>query len=277
MLAGAGGCRATCDSPGRIVTDLRVDEAVSKLNRLSRGIVPGGVYVLENDAPSLVLDLGAQLARSEMRTWYSRNHQPGNYRYVVGSLSLASLCGPNNTVWPAGTEIRSVYEIPIVMSSSSSSVSRVLDPLFFLDVLNRSLTGAEYNRVAEQRIAGWRASLADVLFRARLRGTSQVTLCLAVETVQTGVVDLAQPVPLPIHADVIALLGRQSALEFSAVHRADAQGEAVQTSSQLAALMRPATISALFQEINLVNPSSEPRIEFALGYPRRIFVPMESY
>lgn len=276
MLAGMGGCRTSCDSPSRVLTDLHVDEAAIKLNRSPRGIVPGGVYVLDSDAPRLVLDLGAQLAKSEMRTWYMREHLAGSYRYVVGAASIGAVCSPDVYVGRGAVGVGSVDQIPLIMVSTSIIIARVLDALFFLEVLNRSLTGAQYNRVSEQKIAGWRASLADVLFRTRLQGTSQVALCLAVETAQDGVVDLTQRIPVDAQADVIDRLGRQSALEFAAGHRAETLGEGVQSSPQVAVLRRPATISAIFQELTLVNPSIEPRIEFGLGYPHRISVPLES-
>jgi hypothetical protein len=236
-----------------------VEPSLAVLNGDRHTPIVGAFYMVEDGQPRLLLDLRDKLSLNESSGWLRRQIYKENITLPIGTAraitisaecvtSRSILCGPRVAAVTMQAHIESVI------------VDSISDPFRWLELLNRPLTGAPYNRVSEQKIVSWKASLSDALSRARLTSHKKVVLCVSAKRIRSGALTFSQWDLEPrAYEELLSELSSRAGII------AGGEGRASDSPVRSLSFRNTPAISAVYQELRLANVGEEPKIEFGLG------------
>ncbi|TWB07185.1 hypothetical protein FBZ96_1011003 [Bradyrhizobium stylosanthis] len=228
------------------LNDLSLSEEAALLNPLVGRPGVGNFYYLSRGKVASILDLRARLAPRPTASWYETKllKSDGDEREVA-HVQFEGEFGNR--------------KVAVSARGSQKLIERLTDPFAYLEVLNRPATGELYNRTAEQRLATWKASLADVISRSAVEDTGFLALCtIREEFKQVDWIVNAHPGDLDDRSI--------SRIQYSV---ASALGL---VSGGPAREVRGLTIGVVFQRVALVTSGESPSIQFSLGNETSIIV-----
>jgi hypothetical protein len=268
-------CCAGCSAPTSYTTsaDLRVNHALKLLNDSNSRIDVGAFYGIVDGVPIPVLDFRDRLSVDEASGWVRHVAAQAGQSWSLGEVRITRHPNGCSTISTATRACQAEQDVlPIVLQATEAEIDRLSEPGALLEVLNRPITGASYNRSAEERIMLWRATLTAAIEDARHGDGSAVSLCTSTTAVIHGRVVIEDPRGHLVDASQIGKDLQEKSLGIIAPDVvAGATSDSATEYSWL--LAGEPVVEAVCQEVGIVNATPYPRIDFRLGRSLRIVLP----
>lgn len=267
VLSNLSGCVVT--QPAASGDKFALPRTFDLLNSPSSHLHLGTIYIVRRNSLSEVLAVVDQRSFEGPGGWITTSESPAVVTTSLGTRLIGRLDGFCGSASELGKGLRQSFcpkGSPVTVSLEMKGIrtERLLQAFSVLEILNRPVSGIDYNRAADNRVMQWRVSLAEAIARNDPSVGEHVSLCTEIRTALSSALvvegNVTAEFALAIARDVAASYG----LEINVTAISTATGGR-DNNRQVFPLVGFITSAIELRDIGLVDVSTTPQIDYRLG------------